>query len=167
MGRPPLGLLTLAAAVNHEGHEGLNSRYLREHRDHRGWHGHSDPTSADAPGCKTVVVRCDDMARTVTVRLNQRQQKVLADAVRREGKSVSAIIREALDRTLTERPRSHAPATSRAACVSHVPSAPPRGEMPSASATGDRDEMAHRHGFTDRLFTTSAVITDYLFPPSR
>ena len=46
------------------------------------------------------------MGATVTVRLDDRQQKAVADAARRERKSVSAIIREALDRTLTERPIS-------------------------------------------------------------
>jgi predicted DNA-binding protein len=46
------------------------------------------------------------MGVTVTVRLDDEQQKAVADAARREGKSVSAIIREALDRTLTERPIS-------------------------------------------------------------
>ena len=43
---------------------------------------------------------------TVTIRLDAEQQKAVADAARREGKSVSAIIREALDRTLTVRPLS-------------------------------------------------------------
>jgi predicted transcriptional regulator len=46
------------------------------------------------------------MGATVTVRLDDRQQKALTDAARREGKSISTIVREALDRMLTERPIS-------------------------------------------------------------
>ena len=44
------------------------------------------------------------MGSTVTIRLDDEQQKALAAAARRQGKSVSAIIREALDRVLTARP---------------------------------------------------------------
>jgi predicted DNA-binding protein len=46
------------------------------------------------------------MAATVTIRLDDEQQKALAAAARRQGKTVSAIIREALDRALTDRPIS-------------------------------------------------------------
>jgi hypothetical protein len=46
------------------------------------------------------------MGATVTIRLDDEQQKALAAAARREGKSVSAVIREALDRVLTDRPMS-------------------------------------------------------------
>ena len=55
---------------------------------------------------KTLVVHSYDMGATVTIRLDDEQQKAVADAARREGKSVSAIVREALDRTLTARPIS-------------------------------------------------------------
>jgi predicted transcriptional regulator len=40
---------------------------------------------------------------TLTVRLDERQAKALQDAARRLGKSVSDIVREALDSALTER----------------------------------------------------------------
>jgi len=46
------------------------------------------------------------MGSTVTIRLDDEQQRALAAAARRQGKSVSAVIREALDRVLTDRPIS-------------------------------------------------------------
>ena len=42
----------------------------------------------------------------MTVRLDDRQQNALAAAAEREHKIVSTIVREALDRVLTERPIS-------------------------------------------------------------
>jgi hypothetical protein len=46
------------------------------------------------------------MESSITVRLDEGQRKALADAARRQGKSVSDIVRDALDRSLAERPVS-------------------------------------------------------------
>ena len=46
------------------------------------------------------------MKATITIRLDARQQKAVTDAARRQGTSVSDVVREALDRTLSERPVS-------------------------------------------------------------
>lgn len=43
------------------------------------------------------------MKTTITVRLDERQQKAVTAAAKQLGKSVSDIVRDALDRRLTER----------------------------------------------------------------
>lgn len=44
------------------------------------------------------------MESTITVRLDEKRRKAVADAARREGKSVSDVVRDALDRSLADRP---------------------------------------------------------------
>jgi hypothetical protein len=44
------------------------------------------------------------MKAMLTIRLDARQQRAIAAAARRQGKSTSAIVREALDRALANRP---------------------------------------------------------------
>ena len=43
----------------------------------------------------------------MTIRLDRHRQKALAEAAQRQGKSVSQIVRDALDRSLSTEPLAH------------------------------------------------------------